>query len=49
MCKISKNSEKHLFNSAKYSIHLKHLKHPFVQKTAVKNPKMTAILQKTTP
>ena len=49
MCKISKNSRKHLFNSAKYSIHLKHSKHPFMQKTAVRNPEMTAILQKRRP
>ena len=49
MCKISKNGRKHLFNSAKYSIHLKHSKHPFMQKTAVRNPEMTAILQKRRP
>ena len=49
MCKISKNGRKHLFNSAKYSIHLKHSKHPFMQKTAVRNPEMTAILQKRQP
>ena len=49
MCKISKIEEKHLFNSAKYSIHLKHSKHPFVQETAVRKLKMTAILQKRQP
>ena len=49
MCKISKNGRKHLFNSAKYSIHLKHSKYPFMQKTAVRNPEMTAILQKRRP
>ena len=49
VCKTDKNSEKHLSNFSKYSIHLKHSKHPFVQKTAVRNPEMTAILQKRRP
>lgn len=49
VCKTDKNGEKHLSNFSKYSIHLKHSKHPFVQKTAVRNPEMTAILQKRRP
>ena len=49
VCKTDKNSEKHLSNFSKYSIHLKHSKHPFVQKTAVRKLKMTDILQKRQP
>ena len=45
MCKTDKNSEKHLSNFSKYSIHLKHSKHPFVQKIALYRTKMTANLQ----
>ena len=45
VCKTDKNSEKHLSNFSKYSIHLKHSKHPFVQKIALYRTKMTANLQ----
>ena len=45
VCKTDKNSEKHLSNFSKYSIHLKHSKHPFVQKIALYCTKMTANLQ----
>ena len=44
VCKTDKNSEKHLSNFSKYSIHLKHSKHPFVQKIALYRTKMTANL-----
>ena len=43
---IYKIKEKHLFNLSRYSIHLKHSKHPFVQKIALYRTKMTANLQK---
>ena len=46
VCKTDKNSEKHLSNFSKYSIHLKHSKHPSVQKIALYRTKMTANLQK---
>ena len=46
VCKTDKNSEKHLSNFSKYSIHLKHSKHPFVQKIALYRTKMTVNLQK---
>ena len=46
VCKTDKNSEKYLSNFSKYSIHLKHSKHPFVQKNALYRTKMTANLQK---
>ena len=45
VCKTDKNGEKHLSNFSKYSIHLKHSKHPFVQKIALYRTKMTANLQ----
>ena len=45
VCKTDKNSKKHLSNFSKYSIHLKHSKHPFVQKIALYRAKMTANLQ----
>ena len=45
VCKTDKNREKHLSNFSKYSIHLKHSKHPFVQKIALYRTKMTANLQ----
>jgi hypothetical protein len=45
VCKTDKNSEKHLSNFSKYSIHLKHSKHPLVQKIALYRTKMTANLQ----
>ena len=45
VCKTDKNSEKHLSNFSKYSIHLKHSKHPLVQKIALYRTKMTASLQ----
>ena len=45
VCKTDKNSEKHLSNFSKYSIHLKHSKHPIVQKIALYRTKMTANLQ----
>ena len=45
VCKTDKNIDKHLSNFSKYSIHLKHSKHPFVQKIALYRTKMTANLQ----
>ena len=45
VCKMDKNREKHLYKFSKYSIHLKHLKHPFVQEIALYHAEMTANLQ----
>ena len=45
MFKIAKIRKNYLFNLARYSIHLKHLKHILMQKSTLLRAEMTVILQ----
>ena len=45
MFKIAKIRKNYLFNLARYSIHLKHLKHILMQKSTLLMAEMTVILQ----
>ena len=45
MFKMAKIRKNYLFNLARYSIHLKHLKHVLMQKSTLLRAEMTVILQ----
>ena len=45
MFKMDKIRKNYLFNLARYSIHLKHLKHILMQKSTLLRAEMTVILQ----